>query len=151
MSSLLTPEMAFEIGNILNVFSSSITDLECLNEIKKVSIVVKSTTVDNTDNTLVNNESTNDIDNILSELELPPLLDPLESFEEFRNNFIESEAAKNEGFDPVESFEDLVKDFTHCTDDDVDVDIPLDENNESFLPLDDSSSSYKNPVKEMCV
>ena len=104
MSSLLTPEMAFEIGNILNVFSSSITDLECLNEIKKVSIVVKSTTVDNTDNTLVNNESTNDIDNILSELELPPLLDPLESFEEFRNNFIESEAAKNEGFDPVESF-----------------------------------------------
>ena len=66
-------------------------------------------------------------DNILSELELPPLLDPLESFEEFRNNFLESEAAKNEGFDSVETFEDLVKDFTHCTDDDVD--IPLDENN----------------------
>ena len=125
--SLLIPGKGLEIDNILNVLSSSITDLECLNEIKKVSTGEKSVTVDNSDDTIVNNDSTKDIDNILSDLELPPLLDPLESFEEFRNNFLESEAAKNEGFDSVETFEDLVKDFTHCTDDDVD--IPLDENN----------------------
>ena len=62
--SLRTPEMVFEIDNNLNVFSSStITDLECLNEIKNVSTADKSATVDNSDDTLVNNESTNDIDN----------------------------------------------------------------------------------------
>ena len=46
-------------------------------------------------------------------------------------------------------FEDPVKDFTHCTDDDVD--IPLDENDETFLSSDNSYSSDINPVKEMCV
>ena len=56
---------------------------------------------------------------------------------------------KNEGFDSVESFEDPVKDFTHCTDDDVD--IPLDENDETSLSLDNSYSSDIDPVKEMCV
>ena len=84
--SLLTPEMALKIDNILNVFSSSISGLECLNEIKKVSTADKSATVDNSDDTLLNNDSTNNIDNILRELELPSLLDPLESLEEFINN-----------------------------------------------------------------
>ena len=84
--SLLIPGKGLEIDNILNVLSSSITDLECLNEIKNVSTADKSATVDNSDDTLVNNDSTNNIDNILRELELPSLLDPLESLDEFINN-----------------------------------------------------------------
>ena len=84
--SLLTPEMAFKIDNILNVFSSSISGFECLNEIKKVSTADMSATVDNIDDALVNNDSTNDIDNFLREFELPSLLDPLESLDEFLNN-----------------------------------------------------------------
>ena len=77
--SLLTPVKSLEIDNIANVL-----DLECLNE--KVSTAHISATVDNIDDTLVNNDSTNNIDNILRELELPSLLDPLKSLDEFINN-----------------------------------------------------------------
>jgi len=151
--TLFTPEMVHKIDNILNVFSSPFTDLECMKEIPKISPAEKSVVVNEGNNdinvTKSNDYSNNDIDNILSELELPPLLDPLESFEEFRNNFLESEAANSEGSDPVENFEDLVEDFTHFTDGDSD--IPLDENNETFLLLNKSSSLYLNPVNKNCV
>ena len=121
---------------------------ESLNEVKKISAEKSATKVNECSDTLANDDSNNDIENILSELELPPLLDPLESFEEFRNNFLESEAANGKGFNSVESFEDLVEDFKHFTD--VDSDIPLDENNETFLLLNKSSSSFINPVNKRC-
>jgi len=135
--SCLTPEMIIEIDKILNVFSSSFTDLECLDEIKKIPCIDKSEKVNISIDTHANDDPSNDIDNILSELELPPLLDPFESFEDFKNNFLESDAASNERFEPVQSLEDLILDITNCPDSDV----VLDENYESFNSLNSNSTS----------
>jgi len=135
--SCLTPEMIIEIDNILNVFSSSFTDLECLDDIKRMSSIVKSEKVNNRSDTLTNDDPSNDIDNILSELELPPLLDPFESFEDFKINLLESDAARNESFEPVQSLEDLIQDISNCTDSDV----VLDENYETFNSLNSNSTS----------
>merc|ERR1712142_375280 len=134
----LTPEMIIEIDNILNVFSSSFTDLECLDDIKRMSSIVKSEKVNDRSDTLTNDDPCNDIDNILSELELPPLLDPFESFEDFKINLLESDAARNESFEPVQSLEDLIQDISNCTDSDV----VLDENYETFNSLNSNSTFY---------
>merc|ERR1712034_10839 len=57
--SCLTPEMIIEIDNILSVFSSSFTDLECLDD-TRISSIDKSEKVNSID-TLANDDLSNDI------------------------------------------------------------------------------------------
>jgi len=132
--SYLTPEMIVEIDDILNMLSSSFTDLE--DEIKRTSSIDKSEKVNNSNDILENDDPSSDMYNILSEFKLPPLIDPIESLEDFKNNFLESDAAINETFEPVQSLEELIEDISNFTDSDV----VLDENYETFNALISNST-----------